>query len=118
MDGWQAIAPQMTPGEGQMMEATVAGIRMLLARVNGQYYAAQALCPHLRGRLARGRLEGHIVICPAHGSRFDIRDGRNLDWIPRLPALARRVAQAVSNPTDLTVYSTRIENGQLWIKVP
>ena len=116
MSEWHPLHEDMTLEDGEMIEVSVDGVHMLIARVDSQFYASQALCPHLRGRLARGTLDGHTVICPEHGSRFDVRDGRNLDWIPGLPSLARRVAQAVSRPTDLQVYPTRTEDGQLWVQ--
>ena len=48
---------------------------MLLANVDGHYYAIGNLCTHEEGPLDEGRLEGHEVECPWHGSRFDLRTG-------------------------------------------
>jgi nitrite reductase/ring-hydroxylating ferredoxin subunit len=116
MAEWHLVGEETMVEDGHMTEVEVAGTRLLIARVEGQYYATQALCPHLRGRLARGQLDGHVVTCPAHGSRFDIRDGQNLEWTPRIPSLARRMAQAVIRPTGLTIYATRIEDAKLWVE--
>jgi len=116
MSEWHQVADDAMPKEGQLKEVTVAGVPMLLARVGGQYYATQGRCPHMKARLAQGTLDGHVVVCPRHGSRFDVRDGRNLDWVPSLPSLVRGVARAVSKPTDLTIYATRIRDGQLWVE--
>ncbi len=115
MSDWHPVGQDTMLEDDQMTEVTVAGFPMLLVRVDRQYYATQALCPHLRGRLSRGRLDGHVVTCPSHGSRFDVRDGRNLEWTPGLPSLARRIAAAVSSPSDLRVYATRIADGQVWV---
>lgn len=42
----------------------------------GAAYLIQRRCPHRGGDLSRGRLEdGHILVCPKHGWRFDLRDG-------------------------------------------
>ncbi len=37
-------------------------------------------CPHLRGRLWLGKLDGTVVTCPVHGSRFDLTDGHVVRW--------------------------------------
>jgi nitrite reductase (NADH) small subunit len=43
--------------------------------VAGRFYATQNECPHAEGPLCEGALEGAIVECPWHGSRFDVRTG-------------------------------------------
>lgn len=117
MSEWYAVEGAMALEDGEMKQVTVAETQVLIARVEGQYFATQALCPHLRGKLAQGKLEGHVVVCPSHGSRFDVRNGRNLEWIPRLPGLTRVVAKAVRKPTDLAIHATRVEDGQLWVQL-
>lgn len=44
----------------------------------GQYYAIDDICTHDGGPLAEGNLEGYEIVCPRHGARFDVRDGRAL----------------------------------------
>jgi len=46
-----------------------------LANVKGKYFAIRNACTHLGGPLAQGKLEGQIVECPWHGSRFDLATG-------------------------------------------
>ncbi len=43
--------------------------------VDGSYYATQDDCTHAGGPLNEGELDGHQIICPWHGSCFDVRDG-------------------------------------------
>jgi nitrite reductase/ring-hydroxylating ferredoxin subunit/hemoglobin-like flavoprotein len=43
--------------------------------VAGQFYATQNECPHAEGPLCEGTLEGAIIECPWHGSKFDVRTG-------------------------------------------
>jgi 3-phenylpropionate/trans-cinnamate dioxygenase ferredoxin subunit len=38
------------------------------------------VCSHDDGPVAEGDLDGHEIICPRHGARFDIRDGRVLSF--------------------------------------
>ncbi len=117
MAEWKAVGTEGMLEDGEMTEVKVVDAVLLLARVEGQYYAAQGLCPHMRAHLARGKLNGLLVTCPAHRSRFDLRQGRNLEWAPRLPGLIRRMAQVLQSPRDLRTYSTRVADGQVWVKM-
>lgn len=44
-------------------------------KVDGAFFALSNLCRHAFGPLAEGYLDGHIVMCPWHGWRYDVRDG-------------------------------------------
>jgi nitrite reductase/ring-hydroxylating ferredoxin subunit len=111
------VGPGTMLADGEMRELQVGDTPILVARVEGYYYATQSRCPHLQTRLARGSLEGFVVICPAHRSQFDVRDGHNLAWIPKLPPLARKMAQALKKPQDLRTYRTRTQEGQAWVDI-
>lgn len=62
-------------GEGQMMTCTVGGEEVLIAQVEGQYYAVSNFCSHAGQRLSGGRLKGYELSCPLHRAKFDIRTG-------------------------------------------
>jgi len=70
--------------------------------LDGEYYAIEDRCSHDDGPLAEGDFdpEDAVVICPRHGSRFDIRTGRPLT----LPAF---------EPVE--TFPVVIEDG--WVKV-
>jgi 3-phenylpropionate/trans-cinnamate dioxygenase ferredoxin component len=59
-----------------MIMVVVGGKEVLLANVDGSYYAIANKCSHLGGSLAKGSLEGSIVTCPRHGARFDVKTGQ------------------------------------------
>ena len=60
----------------QMKEVDVDGQKILIANVNGEYYAIGSICTHEGGPLADGALQDYEVECPWHGSKFDIRTGQ------------------------------------------
>ncbi|MFL7812172.1 MAG: Rieske (2Fe-2S) protein [Anaerolineales bacterium] len=64
--------------EGQMTKVTVHGKDLLLAHVDGAYYAIANKCTHLGGSLSNGELDGSIVTCPRHGARFDVKTGESV----------------------------------------
>lgn len=61
--------------ENQMRQVEVDGSKVLLTRRAGQVHAISNVCAHLGGPLSEGKLEGDIVQCPWHGSRFSVIDG-------------------------------------------
>ncbi len=52
-----------------------AGKRILVANVNGQYYAIGNTCTHRGCTVSEGILTGDKVQCPCHGSTFNVRTG-------------------------------------------
>ena len=70
--------------------------------VEGKFYALDDTCTHDDGPLAEGPLEGYQIICPRHGARFDIRDGRALT-MPATRATA--------------THETKVENGEVFVKL-
>jgi len=61
--------------KNQMVKVFVEGKEVLLANVEGSYYAIANKCTHLGGSLAKGVLDGQIVTCPRHGAQFDVKTG-------------------------------------------
>ncbi len=66
--------------DGQMKKLELDGREILLAKVEGKYYALDDRCPHMGGDLSQGTLNGTVVTCPRHHSQFDVRDGRVIRW--------------------------------------
>ena len=63
------------PQSGHVMEADVAGVGICLANVNGELSALDNWCPHRRGPLGQGWVEGQAVVCPWHSWTFDVKTG-------------------------------------------
>jgi len=70
-----AVAEDAAVEEGKLHRAQANGMPVLLVRVRGTVYAIAATCTHAGGPLDEGSLEGDVVVCPWHGSRFCVRDG-------------------------------------------
>jgi len=100
---------------GTMKAVNVAGRQILLARVGDKYYAVDNLCPHMKGNLAQGKLEGTVVTCPLHGSQFDISNGQVVRWLKG--GFMSKVGKAVKLSKDLTVYNVKVEDGIVLVDV-
>ena len=63
------------PGVGQVMEAQAEGVGICLANVGGELSALDNWCPHRRGPLGQGWVEGEAVVCPWHSWTFHAKTG-------------------------------------------
>jgi 3-phenylpropionate/trans-cinnamate dioxygenase ferredoxin subunit len=89
---------------------------ILLARVNGQFYATELLCPHLKADLSEGTLNGTILTCPMHNSQFDVRDGRVVRWTD-LTGTVLNFAKKSHPPRPLLCYPVRVEGETVLVQV-
>ncbi len=78
MAEWIEVAPEaeIGPGARRVIETEIGPIAVF--NLDGELYAIADICTHDGGELASGRCEGDQIICPRHGARFCIRDGRAL----------------------------------------
>ena len=78
-DEFTPVSSESALGEGKPVRAQHNGTPILLVRRGSQIYAIAETCSHLGGPLSEGKLEGDVIQCPWHGSRFSIRDGHVVD---------------------------------------
>lgn len=80
----------------------LAGDKLIaLFKIDGQYFALDAVCPHQGGPLAKGTISGCVLTCPWHGWQFDLRTGQ------------QQIIPTIRQPT----YPVKIENGQVFIAI-
>ena len=103
MDDFVKVATAAEIPVGRMKTVMVGGKRVAVANVDGEFFAIDDVCSHEECSLgSEGYLDGNVVICGCHGSNFDVTTGKVLS----LPA-----------PTDVASYQTKIENGNIFVKV-
>ena len=69
------LESEKIPQAGQRSLVRHEGRTVVIFNVNGQLHAIEDGCPHAGSALCTGRLDGHVIQCPAHGLRFDLRSG-------------------------------------------
>jgi nitrite reductase/ring-hydroxylating ferredoxin subunit len=94
---------------GKMKKVTLGDNEILLANVNGTYYAIGNVCTHYGGDLSQGTLDGNIVTCPNHNSKFDVTTGRVVS--PPAEALGRPEIE------DEPQYPVKVEKQDILIKL-
>lgn len=78
MSAFVPVATASSLAPGAMTWVSVDRERVLLANVDGTIHALQDACGHRQAPLSKGRLDGHVIECPLHFARFDVRTGRLL----------------------------------------
>jgi 3-phenylpropionate/trans-cinnamate dioxygenase ferredoxin subunit len=106
---------ELKPGE--MKKYVVKGREVLLALVDGQYYAVDNRCRHMGGNLSKGKLEGTIVTCPRHGSQYDLKDGHVVRWTT-WPGALLALDQLRSQRRPLPVFAVKVEGDRVMLKLP
>ena len=101
---------------GEMRGISVQGRNILMARVDDKFYATSNICPHMRGELAKGTLNGTIVTCPRHASRFDIKDGHVVRWTGWSGAKLA-VSKLFRSPRALQSYPVKIEGDRVLVDI-
>ena len=87
---------------GALRRVEVAERAVCLARTDEGWIAFDDTCTHEECSLAEGELDGTVVICPCHGSEFDVRTGDVLTP----PAL-----------DPLPIYEAREEGGTILVRL-
>ncbi|MCI0420834.1 MAG: non-heme iron oxygenase ferredoxin subunit [Acidobacteria bacterium] len=90
-----AKTSDIPPGQGKTVD--LGDKKIAVFNVEGTFYAIEDTCIHRGGPLGQGELEGHMVTCPWHGWKYDVRTGEMT-----LNAAAR-----------VSCYPTRIEGGDV-----
>ncbi|GLR65489.1 ferredoxin [Acidocella aquatica] len=68
--------PPLDAGRSVIVE--VAGQRVLICRTAGGLHAMDEQCPHQQLSMEGARVRHNSVMCPHHGARFSLEDGRSL----------------------------------------
>ncbi|MDD5605053.1 MAG: Rieske (2Fe-2S) protein [Dehalococcoidales bacterium] len=105
-----ATVNQIKPGE--MKSFAIGKRQILIARQGDTFYAADNKCPHMGGNLSKGTLNGHEVTCPVHNSKFDLVDGKVLQWT-EFGGLTKAIGSAIKKPKSLKTYPVVIKDGEI-----
>jgi nitrite reductase/ring-hydroxylating ferredoxin subunit len=92
-EGFVAVAATGELAPGEMKFVAIERERIVLANIDGDFYALRDVCGHRNAPLSRGRLEGCVIECPLHFAQFDMRTGKFIDgpYSADVPAYEVRV---------------------------
>lgn len=101
MTDWVDVCKDGELRDGQCRIVDVDDTMIAVFHCDENYYAIHDMCTHDGGELASGDVEGDEVICPRHGARFCIKNGKALS----APAYE-----------DVDTFPIRIENGTVQVR--
>jgi len=100
-DGFVPVTRASELSPGTMTWVALDRERVLIANVDGCFYALEDSCGHRQTPLSKGTLEGHVIECPLHFAQFDVRTGKLLTG----PAAA-----------DIPTYQVRVDGDTVYVK--
>ena len=103
-----AETDMIAPGEKK--DFPLNGKTVLLANVDGAFYALNNKCPHMGGSLTDGTLEGATITCPRHGAKFDVRTGKNLN--------SAKIAFVQMKVDDAGSFPVKVEGKDILVEIP
>jgi len=95
--------------KGTMKGFTVKNKQILIANVDGNFYAMDAICSHMHGYLPSGTLERNIVICPVHRAQFDVTTGK----VSKDVSFALRFI--LGGAKDVQTYKISMKENQIYV---
>jgi len=106
--GYACVVNKSEIGMGKMKKVVLGDKEVLIVNVDGSFYAVDNLCTHYGGDLSEGVLEGNVVTCPNHGSKFDVITGKVVS--PPAEALGRPDIE------DLQTYLVKVKDQYVMVK--
>ena len=100
---WVEVVDADAIAEGDVRTFEIEGERIAIARAEGQLHAVENVCSHDDGPLGDGSIDGHCIVCPRHGAKFDVRTGEALT----MPAV-----------TPIESYPVKEEGGKVVLALP
>ena len=88
---------------GERIFVEIDDLVIMVFNIAGSYFAIGDVCSHDDGPLGDGELDNFEVICPRHGARFDIRNGK---------------ANSLPAYVDIPAYPVRIVDDQIEVGIP
>ena len=74
---------EVAPGSARCV--TVGKTPLAIVNVDGRVFALDNRCTHAGGKMCEGDLDGTVIECPLHGSRFEVTTGAVVAGPARLP---------------------------------
>jgi len=101
LHGFVAVLRTSEVSPGTMTWVVIDRERVLIANVEGAFYALRDACGHRQAPLSKGTLDGCVIESPLHFATFDVRTGKLL-----------------SGPTaaDVPAYAVQVKDDTVYVK--
>jgi nitrite reductase/ring-hydroxylating ferredoxin subunit len=94
--------------EGTLYRFEVENRPVLVTRLSNNLFVANSTCTHEEADLSLGILLDDLLMCPLHQAKFNVKTGR---------VLSGPNGDDPSTIPSLRTYTTKVENGELFIEL-
>ena len=101
MSDFQAVAKASEIRTDGLKLVDLDGEEVVIANVDGAFFAFGNECTHVGGPLVEGELEGETITCPWHGSKFNVKSGEVIE-------------EPAENP--IPTYEVRLEGDEIQLR--
>jgi nitrite reductase/ring-hydroxylating ferredoxin subunit len=116
---------------GTMKNIQIKNRDILIANVDGRFYAMDDRCGHMNALLSMGKLQGKNVICPFHFAEFDVTTGKkvkepapesfkDMDKLPQEMQQFFMYAKKLVDPVktyDIQTYVVKVDKDKIFIEL-
>ena len=99
---WHEVADADGVVEEEPIRVYVGSEEIALFNVGGEIFATGNICTHAMASMHDGIQEGHVIECPLHEGKFDIKTGA-----PLCPPVIE----------PLATYEVKVTDGKVFVKV-
>ncbi len=103
MGDFRAVARATEIPSGEMKLVDLDGEEVVIANVDGAFFAFGNVCTHVGGPLVEGELQGEAVTCSWHASVFNVKSGEVLE-------------EPAEDP--IPTYEVRVEGDEIQVRTP
>ena len=92
----------------QLIAKNLGGVDVLIGKTEGgKVFVVGNLCPHIGTPMSEGAdVIGDIIVCPLHGSSFNVSSGELIDWCVSPPIIGPLTGLVVEKK-NLAVFDSR-----------
>merc|ERR1711974_116454 len=92
----------------ELRAKNLAGVDVLVGKDgSGKLFCVGNLCPHIGTPMSEGAdVIGDVIVCPLHGSSFNVFSGELIDWCPSPPIIGPLTGIIVEKK-NLAVFETQ-----------
>jgi len=87
--------------DGQMKPISLDGQKIVLIRLEDEFYSISNKCPHMGCPLSKGTLKNDVIKCPCHDWQFNIKTGQFI----------------AAKEITVTKYSTKVSDNKVFVNL-
>ena len=105
---------------GELTKVDLKGTSVVVTMIDDKLFAVRIRCTHFPVALDGGKIEDGNIVCPNHGSKFNMCTGEVVAWVSSLEegAVPKWLAGLVKRkPKNIQAYKVFTEGDEAYIEI-